>query len=350
MYDEDFERIKIVSTSSEIPIADFIEIFKYVENDSKKTLLDTFKEMTVSEKDCENLTGLSKNNFEDLVCRLQSINNSKNIRTSLLVFLCRLRTAMSYTLMATFFGFENGDKVRHQCDKIEKIFLSHIVPYFIGVNNLHRDSLLERGSLIAKELFSNSNLILICDGTYIYHEKSANNLYQRKSYSMHKHRHLCKPFTVCTTDGYIVDFFGPYNADCNDAKILRDIMEDETSIFANLLRENDVFVLDRGFRDVVEYLKSKKFVPLLPSFKPKNDKQLSCKEANFSRTVTKVRWVVEAVHGIIKKKWKYLSSIVGNKSLVKVRNYIKIAGALHNIYGKRLKSDLGKEEIMGLFL
>ena len=150
MYDEDFERIKIVSTSSEIPIADFIDTFKYVENDSKKTFLDSFKEMTVSEKDCENLTGLSKNNFEDLVCRLQSINNSKNIRTSLLVFLCRLRTAMSYTLMATFFGFENGDKVRHQCDKIEKIFLSHIVPYFIGVNNLHRDSLLERGSLIAK--------------------------------------------------------------------------------------------------------------------------------------------------------------------------------------------------------
>ena len=37
---------------------------------------------------------------------------------------------------------------------------------------------------------------------------------------------------------------------------------------------------------------------------------------------------------------------MGNKSLVKVRNYIKIAGALHNIYGKRLKSDLGKEEII----
>ena len=37
---------------------------------------------------------------------------------------------------------------------------------------------------------------------------------------------------------------------------------------------------------------------------------------------------------------------MGNKSLVKGRNYIKIAGALHNIYGKRLKSDLGKEEII----
>ncbi|EZA55469.1 hypothetical protein X777_04750 [Ooceraea biroi] len=75
---------------------------------------------------------------------------------------------------------------------------------------------------MAKKLFNaNDNLFLICDGTYARHQKSTNIEYQRKSFSGQKKVPLCKPFTLCTTDGYIVDMLGPYFANQNDAlKIL----------------------------------------------------------------------------------------------------------------------------------
>ncbi|GBP12687.1 hypothetical protein EVAR_10331_1 [Eumeta japonica] len=52
---------------------------------------------------------------------------------------------------------------------------------------------------------------------------------------------------------------------------------------------------DRGFRDVVEFLNHKGFNVLMPAFKG-NKLQLSTEEANISRNITKIRWVVKAVH------------------------------------------------------
>jgi hypothetical protein len=56
--------------------------------------------------------------------------------------------------------------------------------------------------------------------------------------------------------------------------------------------------------------------------------------------VTKVRWAVEAVHGIIKKKYKLLDHKLDNKSLPKVRSYCRIVCFLNNEFGKRLDSDI----------
>ena len=56
----------------------------------------------------------------------------------------------------------------------------------------------------------NENLFLICGGTYTRHQESTNNAYQRKSYFGQKVVPLCKPLTVCTTDGYVIDMLGPY--------------------------------------------------------------------------------------------------------------------------------------------
>ena len=94
---------------------------------------------------------------------------------------------------------------------------------------------------------SNRQLILILDGTYARHQKSSNNAFQIKSYSGQKKVPLCKPFTIYTTDGYVVDMLGPYPANLNDAEILRLILKDPHSL-SQLLKENDFAVLDRGFR------------------------------------------------------------------------------------------------------
>ena len=70
-----------------------------------------------------------------------------------------------------------------------------------------------------------------------------------------------KPLVICATDGYIVDVFGPYAATDNDATILRDIMEKEKrpaiGNFDELFLEGDLFLLDRGFRDIAFELKHK---------------------------------------------------------------------------------------------
>ena len=101
---------------------------------------------------------------------------------------------------------------------------------------------------MVKELhdLSDDQLALIADGTYLYCEKSFNNLIQRKLYSSQKKRPLIKPFVICASNGCIVDVFGPYPAVDNDAKIIEDILANNKA-FRELLLPNDLLILDRGF-------------------------------------------------------------------------------------------------------
>ena len=93
-------------------------------------------------------------------------------------------------------------------------------------------------------------------GTYCYIQKSFNNEFQRKSYSVQKGRHLVKPYVLCTTDGQIVDIYGLYEATKNDATILLDILKKDKKL-NTLLRKGDIFILDRGFRDCINDLENK---------------------------------------------------------------------------------------------
>ena len=61
---------------------------------------------------------------------------------------------------------------------------------------------------------------------YIYCQKSANNVLQRRTYSVHKGRPLLKLLLVVTTTGYIVSCLDLYFADYknNDAGITKHII------------------------------------------------------------------------------------------------------------------------------
>ena len=61
----------------------------------------------------------------------------------------------------------------------------------------------------------------------------------------------------------------------------------------NWLNDNDVVVVDRGFRDAVNTIKRFGFNAEMPDFL-KGKKQLSCKETNRSLCVAKVRWIIES--------------------------------------------------------
>ncbi|CAF2874624.1 unnamed protein product [Rotaria sp. Silwood2] len=88
---------------------------------------------------------------------------------------------------------------------------------------------------------------------------------------------------------------GPFFTDSlnNDAAILKHcILNDEQQVLS-WLRDNDVLVLDRGFRDTVNALNRLGLKVAIPGFLH-NQKQLPADEANRIRFVTKNRWVIES--------------------------------------------------------
>lgn len=59
----------------------------------------------------------------------------------------------------------------------------------------------------------------------------------------------------------------------------------------------------------IEFLEENNISVKMPPFLKKNEKLQSNKDANLSRMVTKVRWIVESVNGTI-EKWKLLKKVL----------------------------------------
>jgi hypothetical protein len=78
---------------------------------------------------------------------------------------------------------------------------------------MDRENWLKHNTHISKALFDSKEdeLVLVADGTYCYCQKSFNNSFQRKSFSVQKSRHLVKPFVICTADGPMANIFLIYN-------------------------------------------------------------------------------------------------------------------------------------------
>lgn len=98
----------------------------------------------------------------------------------------------------------------------------------------------------------------------------------------------------------------------NDASIAKNIFINNEQDVLSWLHDNDVVVVDRGFRDAVNTIKRFGFNVEMPDFL-KGKKQLSCKEANRSRCVAKVRWIIETgrfIHELLSITMIHLNFIV----------------------------------------
>ena len=100
--------------------------------------------------------------------------------------------------------------------------------------------------------------------------------------------------SIFLQDGYILCVFGPFVADNrnNDASILNHCIHNNEQDILNWLHKDDVLIVDRGFRDAVSTIKSYGYQVLMPSFLTR--KQFTNQEANRTRLITKVRWVIES--------------------------------------------------------
>ena len=80
--------------------------------------------------------------------------------------------------------------------------------------------------------------------------------------------------------------FGPFPGDRNDAQIMKDCVEDPSSL-DGFLKTGDVCLVDRGFRGVKPQLERMSLTFHVPALK--TVKQLITGEAESSRFVTKAR-------------------------------------------------------------
>lgn len=312
---------------------------------SKKSCLDFDSSDGLTDQDYYRLTGLYKNQFSDL---LRSVNPSlystlnRSARTALAILLVKLRTGMSLSILASLFNMTK--RICGKCiHSARQALMTHFVPSHLGLQHITREQVIQNHTTVfARKMFASGEdvAIAVADGTYIYVEKSSNYTFQRRSFSMHKGRPLLKPMLLVASDGYILSVLGPYLADGrnNDANITKHMLKTNTENIKDWFQDDDVLVVDRGFRDVTELLNDAGIKTEMPFFLPKGQKQHTHTEANESRLVTKVRWVVESANGRI-KQWKTLGHVLPNTLIPVVGDFVRIVCAICNAFRPPLASD-----------
>ena len=95
----------------------------------------------------------------------------------------------------------------------------------------------------------------------------------------------------------------------------------------NWIKENDIMILDRGFRDSLGVLKSLGIDVAMPSFLSPKQKQFDVQAANNSRFVTMLRWVVESVNARI-KRFKWFNQVIPNSSVPCIQDFTAIIASL----------------------
>ena len=342
-----YNNLSIISNTSNMTAEEIRIFMDDLQVLSNEEIHDKIGQNTFPEERIIELTGFNYENLKKIKDMLPSLRKSsvRDPLQAIAIFLIKLRSACSDRFIDSILSVKDHQAISSCWKSVIKAFERDILNQKkFGIKSCSRHELiLNHTTNIAKELHGiDEQLVIICDGTYIYHGKSKNNSYQRKSYSGQKKTHLCKPFTICTTDGYTIDIMGPYNGNENDATILRKVLEEKDGLI-RLLKPGDIFVLDRGFRDIKEELEGKGFIVLMPAFKGKRS-CLTTEESNYSRFITKLRWVVEAIHGAVKMRFKFLRIEVPNRTLQDMEVICKIAFFLNNEFGKRLHSDVDMAE------
>lgn len=247
-------------------------------------------------------TGRTRDEFERLFNQTPLLaQRCHNPRTALGILLAKLRSGESNERLATFFNMSRTSLERRM--KIARECLDNdFVPCHLGFDHISRQQIIERNLAVPTSLFANNQeAIVICDGTYMYVQKSSNFSFQKDTYSMHKYRNLLKPFLLVTCDGHIIEVCGPYAATTNDATILNNLLDGPERAIHWLLCSGDIFILDRGFRDSIASLETHGYIGIMPQSQARRGSQLATIDANKSRLCTICRWPVEVVNGRLKR-------------------------------------------------
>ena len=131
----------------------------------------------------------------------------------------------------------------------------------------------------------------------------------------------------------------------SDAKITEHMLKSNSEDIRNWFREGDVLIVDRRFRDVTELLNECSIKTAMSHFLKISEKQHSTEEANGSKLVTKVRWVVESANGRI-KQWRALRNVLPNTQIPFAGDYVRIVCSLCNALRPPLVTSLESDTVM----
>lgn len=173
-------------------------------------------------------------------------------------------------------------------DAVSAALDEHFVSKHLGYYHITREEALEKHSikLTSKVLGQpETRLCLIADCTYNFIEKPSDFELQRKTFSLHKSRNLLKPLYIVIPSGYILEVAGPYFCDAknNDAANIRHHYRHSDLLL--FLEEDDFFIFDRGFRDVVKETTENGHNVKMPALLSGKRTHFTCEEANESRKV-----------------------------------------------------------------
>lgn len=300
--------IETLKQSVNVKIEDF-NVWLHSISDLPKNVPYNFEEDGVEPEKYRMFFGINKDSFDDLlqyligkinflkvfisahhslVCFLGMRNTStRSLRTALAMFLLVLRNNMKQELIAHNFS-TSQQVVSRTIDAVSLALEENFVPKNLGYYHITREEALEKHSIrLTSKLLGQpeSRLCLIADGTYNYIEKPGDFELQRKTFSMHKKRNLLKPLYIILPTGYILEAVGPYFCDANNndaANIRHHYANSDLLLF---LDEDDFFLFDRGYRDVVDETEEKGLSVFMPSLLNGKRTHFTCEEANASRKV-----------------------------------------------------------------
>ena len=222
-------------------------------------IFDKFKDMaTLDENLCIKITGWNKvqfNNFSNFITRIRDTCGRTKDQL-IAIYRYWLSKGIDQCTLAMLKSNTSQQQVSHYLAQIRVAMNEEIVPLFLGTRN-GREFFLNHNTDSVKELhqLEDDVLVVIIDGTYTRLEKSSNNEFQYLSYSMQKNHNLVKPFIICCADGYFIDCYGPFQANLNDAQILKHILKTDENLKQLFTPPEKVMMfLDRG-KKILKILK-----------------------------------------------------------------------------------------------
>jgi len=137
---------------------------------------------------------------------------------------------------------------------------------------------------------------------------------QRVFFSGQKKHNVVKVMMLVLPSGYILDADGPdgANGTNNDSFILQCMTL--TTLMLTYIENGNLFIVDRGFRDIEGELDHLGYEVRMPSLLGKKEVQFSTELANLSRKVTLRRWIVEAVNGRVKNVFAFFRGTIEGTS------------------------------------
>lgn len=141
----------------------------------------------------------------------------------------KLRTAWTNEQIAKHFKVSAVTIVR-MMEAARQAMQKDFTPLFL--RHRTREEMVQNKTEICQKLYTSEHpeaIVLICDGTYIFINKSADLIFQRLTYSAQKKRNFVKIMVIVAADGYIENVYGFYEAKTNDGKILKSILNEAHS-------------------------------------------------------------------------------------------------------------------------